>query len=267
MVDKKYYWLKLPRNFFDKHYVKMLMAKQNGVNLTLFYIRLLTESIDHEGKLRYSEAMPYNNASLAEITGFTLDFVDMAMTVLAEMELIVTDHDGTIVLPKAIKMIGSESESAERVRRFRKKQKKEPDDSKQSDQTKKTEKKEKKEKAKQPRPEFKEIIDYFNEKAGTKYKHSTKSTQTAINARLNEGFSIDDFKLVIDVKVRKWLNDPKMRDYLRPETLFAASHFESYLNESRLQEGTNNKFSGVSERLAKEADAKLSDFVDNGEFS
>ena len=72
MSDKKYFWLKLPRNFFDKHYVKMLMAKENGVNLTLFYIRLLTESIDHEGKLRYSESTPYNNNSLAEIPVFLL---------------------------------------------------------------------------------------------------------------------------------------------------------------------------------------------------
>lgn len=245
MSDKKYFWLKLPRNFFDKHYVKMLMAKENGVNLTLFYIRLLTESIDHEGKLRYSETTPYNNNSLAEITGFPLDFVNGAMEILSEMELAVTEDDGTIFLPKSLKMIGSESGSAARVRRYRDRQKEQAENKPQP----KPEKKEKKEKP--SRPEFKEIIDYFNEKAGTKYKHTSKSTQTAINARLNDGFSVNDFKAVIDIKVKKWLNDPKMRDYLRPETLFAASHFESYLNEA-IAEKPQAQRSSLSERLMNE---------------
>jgi len=245
MSDKKYFWLKLPRNFFDKHYVKMLMAKENGVNLTLFYIRLLTESIDHEGKLRYSESIPYNNNSLAEITGFPLDLVNGAMEILSEMELAVTEDDGTIFLPKSLKMIGSESGSAARVRRYRDRQKEQAENKPQP----KPEKKEKKEKP--SRPEFKEIIDYFNEKAGTKYKHTSKSTQTAINARLNDGFSVNDFKAVIDIKVKKWLNDPKMRDYLRPETLFAASHFESYLNEA-IAEKPQAQRSSLSERLMNE---------------
>ena len=142
-------------------------------------------------------------------------------------------------------MIGSESGSAARVRRYRDRQKEQAENKPQP----KPEKKEKKEKP--SRPEFKEIIDYFNEKAGTKYKHTSKSTQTAINARLNDGFSVNDFKAVIDIKVKKWLNDPKMRDYLRPETLFAASHFESYLNEA-IAEKPQAQRSSLSERLMNE---------------
>jgi len=82
----------------------------------------------------------------------------------------------------------------------------------------------------------KTIIDYLNEKAGTKYKASTKKTQTCIHARLAEGFTIDDFKKVIDKKCADWLTDAKMAQYLRPETLFGTK-FESYLN-ARV---TNNK--------------------------
>ena len=108
------------------------------------------------------------------------------------------------------------------------------------------------------RPEHKEIIDYFNEKAGTKYMHTSKSTQTAINARLNDRFSVNDFKAVIDIKVKKWLNDPKMRDYLRPETLFAASHFESYLNEA-IAEKPQAQRSSLSERLMNETTAEETD--------
>lgn len=77
---------------------------------------------------------------------------------------------------------------------------------------------------------FSDIISYLNLKAGTKYRTTTKVTVTKIRARWNEGFRLDDFKKVIDVKTEKWLRDPKMEQYLRPETLFGTK-FESYLNE------------------------------------
>ena len=73
------------------------------------------------------------------------------------------------------------------------------------------------------------IISYLNEKAGTKYKASSKKTQTCIHARLAEGFELDDFKAVIDKKCADWIGDAKMEQYLRPETLFGTK-FESYLN-------------------------------------
>lgn len=73
------------------------------------------------------------------------------------------------------------------------------------------------------------IVDYLNQKAGTKYKASSKKTQTCIHARLAEGFTFDDFVVVIDKKCADWLGDAKMEQYLRPETLFGTK-FESYLN-------------------------------------
>lgn len=75
-----------------------------------------------------------------------------------------------------------------------------------------------------------EIVDYLNEKASTEYRSSTKKTIDLINARMNETFTIDDFKTVIDKKTVDWLNDEKMGKFLRPETLFGTK-FESYLNE------------------------------------
>lgn len=76
---------------------------------------------------------------------------------------------------------------------------------------------------------YKAVIDHLNEKAGTKYRPTTGKTQTLIRARLAEGFTLDDFKTVIDKKCAEWLNDPKMNQYLRPETLFSPK-FEGYLN-------------------------------------
>ena len=75
----------------------------------------------------------------------------------------------------------------------------------------------------------KTIISYLNAKIGTKYKPTTAKTKTAIHARLAEGFKVDDFKTVIDKKSAEWLGDPKMEQYLRPETLFGPK-FEGYLN-------------------------------------
>ena len=84
---------------------------------------------------------------------------------------------------------------------------------------------------------YKTIVSYLNQKAGTKYKPTTPKTKTAINARLSEGFSVDDFKTVIDKKCAEWLGNDTMEKYLRPETLFGTK-FEGYLNAKTTKSGT-----------------------------
>lgn len=79
-------------------------------------------------------------------------------------------------------------------------------------------------------PVRQEIISYLNDKTSSRYRDS-KSTKRLIDARLKEGYTIEDFKTVIDKKCGQWLTDSQMAQYLRPETLFNATHFESYLNE------------------------------------
>ena len=74
-----------------------------------------------------------------------------------------------------------------------------------------------------------EIIDYLNSKCSKRYKHTNRIAREKIRARWNDGFRLEDFKLVIDVKAYDWLNDTKMNKYLRPDTLFG-SKFEIYLN-------------------------------------
>lgn len=75
---------------------------------------------------------------------------------------------------------------------------------------------------------FKEIIEFLNERTGKNYKYSAKATQRHIKARFEEGFSLEDFKRVIDWKSSEWLGTD-MEKYLRPETLFGTK-FEGYLN-------------------------------------
>ena len=72
------------------------------------------------------------------------------------------------------------------------------------------------------------IVDYLNKKAHTSYKHTTKKTKEVIHARLAEGFTVDDFKTVVDKKCAEWMGT-EFEQYLRPATLFGTK-FESYLN-------------------------------------
>lgn len=74
------------------------------------------------------------------------------------------------------------------------------------------------------------VIDYLNRKASTNYRASTKNTQSFINARLKEGYTVEDFKKVVDSKSKEWLNTD-FEKYLRPATLFGTK-FENYLNEA-----------------------------------
>jgi uncharacterized phage protein (TIGR02220 family) len=74
-----------------------------------------------------------------------------------------------------------------------------------------------------------QIITYLNEKAETNYKATTRKTQDLIKARINEKFTLEDFKTVIDKKVKSWMGT-EWQKYLRPETLFGTK-FEGYLNE------------------------------------
>lgn len=78
-----------------------------------------------------------------------------------------------------------------------------------------------------------EIVNYLNSVSGKNFSSSTQNTIKHINARLEEGFTVDDFKTVIDTKCEEW-SGTDMAKYIRPDTLFGTK-FESYLN----QEDTN----------------------------
>lgn len=83
------------------------------------------------------------------------------------------------------------------------------------------------------KPPYDAIIAYLNEKAGTGFKASAKATQSLINGRWREGYTLEDFKTVIESRVAAWKNDVKMNEFLRPKTLFAASNFEGYLEAAQ----------------------------------
>lgn len=103
------------------------------------------------------------------------------------------------------------------------------------------------------------IIEYLNKKTGKNYKSTTKAHQRFINARLKEGFTLDDFKKVIDNKVTEWKgrvtrDGQNMENYLRPQTLFGTK-FDSYLNQ---KPKTPKKLKTINE-YAKEFDFDMNE--------
>ncbi|MFO3691800.1 conserved phage C-terminal domain-containing protein [Staphylococcus felis] len=93
---------------------------------------------------------------------------------------------------------------------------------------------------------YSDVINYLNKQTGKQYKSTTKKNQTVIRARTDEGFSLDDFKRVIDNKVSEW-KGTDMEKYLRPETLFGTK-FEGYLNQQQsnaVDEDWRKQYEGV----------------------
>ena len=123
MADKKYYWLKLHRNFFKRHDIEIIESMPNGKDYVLFYLKLLVESIDHEGSLRFSETVPYNEEMLATITRTNVDIVRSAVSVFAKLGMMEQMDDGTLYMSHVNNMIGDETEWAKKKREYRIKQK------------------------------------------------------------------------------------------------------------------------------------------------
>jgi predicted phage replisome organizer len=122
---KKYYWLKLKRDFFKRHDIRIVESMPNGKDYILFYLKLLLESIDHEGTLRFSETIPYNEEMLSVVTDTNIDTVRSAMKLFLELNMMTVFDDQTIYMNEVNNLIGSavDNDNANRVRRCREKQK------------------------------------------------------------------------------------------------------------------------------------------------
>lgn len=75
-----------------------------------------------------------------------------------------------------------------------------------------------------------QVLLYLNEKAGKKFSIKSAANRKFVQGRLNEGYTVDDLQKVIDTMVTEW-RGTKMEDYLRPETLFNSTKFQTYINK------------------------------------
>lgn len=118
-MAERYYWLKLQRDFFKRHDVRIVESMQNGKDYVLFYLKLLCESIDHEGRLRFSDSIPYNDEMLSTITNTNIDIVRSAVKIFTELGLMEILSDGTFFMNEVQKMIGSAANNANALRQQR----------------------------------------------------------------------------------------------------------------------------------------------------
>lgn len=248
---KRYYWLKLKEDFFEEDTIEWLEEQPNGKEYCLFYLKLCLKSLKTEGLLVRNVGnmmVPYDPESLAKLTNSKADTVKVAMDLFQKIGLIQMLDSGEIYMNQLNEMVGTETEAARQKRLQRSKEDnvqtlsgKRPPELEIEKEIKKEIKNTKSDKSDSASVFTKlcnEVVDYLNQKAKSNFKATTKATQTKIRARLAEGFRVDDFKKVIDIKTAEWLDDANMSQYLRPETLFGTK-FESYLNQKQAVKRVN----------------------------
>ena len=107
--NKRYYWLKLKKDFFQQHQIKVLKALPNGRLYALIYLELLAESCSHDGELRFSKMMPYDTVTLAAVIDEDKDNLEKAIETLERLELVEIIDDGTIYMSEIERLLGSET--------------------------------------------------------------------------------------------------------------------------------------------------------------
>lgn len=113
---EKLFYLKLNKDFFDKHYIKILETQDNGDKYVLFLIKLMCESISHNGYLRYNESIPYDEKMLSAVTNTDIDVVGVAIKLFQDMEIIEYTDDQTIFIPLVQQLTCSTTKGAEKKR-------------------------------------------------------------------------------------------------------------------------------------------------------
>ena len=264
---KIYFWLKVDKKFFDNLFIKRLKNMPGGYTMTVIYIRLMLESLEDDCILYYEGYFDSLVQELALKLDVSEDDINMTVAYFTRCGLIQIDDDGHATLSQAKAMVESETNWSKYKREQRKQA---PNvarlENVQNSWTNSnlcpTEiEKENRVNSKSNnlyldnilsgKPDFtfptwleetaikdlektkhKELwipIAYLNQVANKRYKFVDK-TKRLLLARFKEGYTLEDFKQVIDIKTAEWKDSPEFSKYLRPETLFG-SKFDGYLNQ------------------------------------
>lgn len=251
-------WIKITTDMFDNRKIKHLRKLPDGNNIVLIWVMLLTMAgrCNSNGMVFLTQNIPYTPKMLADELDFEENTVKLALQSLEQLEMIVMDN-GFFSIPGWEEH--QNAEALEKIReqnRIRKQKQREKQKiecvTEMSRDVSVTNlgshatdiDKEDKDKDNNICVPYKEIITYLNEKTGKKLRWDVKSNQKEIKARFNEGYTLDDFKTVIDKKYHEWGRKPTkeelqrgvndMRIYLRPKTLFG-SNFDVYLNQEQTE--------------------------------
>ena len=246
--NKRYYYLRLKENFFDSEEMKIIEGMPDGYLYSNILLKLYLRSLKTDGRLMLGGKIPYSPEMISSVTGHPVGIVKQAISIFKELGLIEILDNGAIYITDIQNFIGKGSTEADRIREYRKKI---ADENKLIDNTNVINCTNVQQKYTRDRDRDRvrdintlsgkpdgghakaanEIISCLNEKTKKHYKANTPKTVRLIRARLKEGFTVEDFKAVIEKKCDDWLGNEKMERYLRPETLFGTK-FEGYLNET-----------------------------------
>lgn len=239
--NKKYYYMRLNENYFDSETQVLLESMPDGYLYSNILLKLYLKSLKNDGRLMFNDKIPYSPQMIATITRHQIGTVEKALEIFKQLNIIDLIDTGAIYMLDIQNFIGKSNTEADRKRAYRKRIEEEKGQmslkcpleiEKEIELEKEIEIKKEinnsPAKAEQRIP-YKEICDYLNTRTGSNYRSTTNKTKDLIKARFNEGFTLDDFKTVIDKKCVEWMNTD-MQKYLRPETLFGTK-FESYLNQ------------------------------------
>lgn len=236
--NKKYYYLKLKDNFFETDGMIVLESMQDGYLYSNILLKLYLRSLKYEGKLMFNDRIPYNPSILAQVTRHKVGVVEKALKIFVELDLIDILDNGAIFMTDIQNYIGKSSTEADRKRDYRHRIEVEKTgklltngqmSDKCPDKTPPEIDIELEKELKIEKEIISDVVDYLNSVLDSKYRKTSTKTKDCIKARLNEGFTVEDFKKVIDIKYKEW-NNTEYAKYLRPETLFS-NKFEGYLNQ------------------------------------
>jgi len=238
-------WIKITVDMFDNEKIKLIEAMPDADSILIIWVKLLTYAgkVNASGYIMLTEKIPMNEEHLATIFNRPLNTIRYALQVFEDFGMI--EREGGVLRIRNWD-IHQNVEGMDRIRklnrerqeRYRNRKKLLEDSNVTSrysngadiDKNKKKNKKESNTLSSDSTAyPYKEVVQYLNDQTGKQYKHTTRKTQNLVEARINEGFSLDDFKTVIDTKSKEWQGSD-MEKYLRPETLFGTK-FESYLNQ------------------------------------
>lgn len=238
MADIK--WIKLSTALPDNRKIKQIRRLPNGDTVALMWVFLmcLAGETNDEGMVYFTPEIPFTEEMLADQFDIDINTIRLGLSTFQRFGMIEV-VDNIICLSHWEKwqavdgMAVIREQTRKRVAKHREKQKLAAGNvtcNVTVTQSNATDIEEDKEEERDKEKElYSSIVAYLNEKAGTAYRATTKNTQSLMSARLAEGYTLEDFKTVIDKKCAEWLNTD-MEKFLRPETLFNRTKFENYLN-------------------------------------
>jgi predicted phage replisome organizer len=123
---KRFYWLKLKDNFFDREEIQLIESLPNGKEYVLILLKFMMKAINSEGRLVVKDVIPYNPQMLATVTHSNVDTVRSAIDIFIKFGLMSTLDDGTLYMNEVQALLGSETEFAAKKREYRQNQKSNP---------------------------------------------------------------------------------------------------------------------------------------------